>query len=382
MVPPPHGVVAIAGASVAGAVLAAELARAGRRVVLAAPPLRETRRLVAGSSLRGATIRHLAAAFGRAPGEVVATLTGGRGTFSRVASGPARRLGSGRIRFGRPLVFRAGPEIAGLSTRHGQILRGLAALMEPLPITRVDRPVAGLPDLLGLAGGEGGALLVDATGRADRFAAPRPPARRVVLAAQAPCVPLPGGPRPPLAPGTAYAPLFAAGEDGVHLAFFTPFHDDLSPAASWYGIDTQIVAAAHAAGPEPAVRTLDALARALGLALHDAPETLAQAAIPIDERFDDLGAPGAISTSPLLSSGAAAIYVDGMLAQAAGARALAAAILRGDPEPRAAVGPALAGIRARNRAVQAMMTMISPSLAALPGRLFPGPVAAWLARDW
>jgi hypothetical protein len=283
--------VAIAGASVAGLVLAGDLLRRGFPgcVVVVSEPLCESRRLVAGSSLRGPALDRFTAAFGCSRAAAIEALGGPAAAFTRIATSPARARAGGRvIRFERPLLFRESREPVGLSTRHGRILRGLRALAFGAGVRVIDGSVREIGELLeaALPGGGVGALLVDARGGSPGVA---PPASRYVLAAQAPLFERPRGPRPPLAPGLAYAPMIDL-EDGRHLAFFTPFRDDFSPRATWYGIDTRIVTAAEAAdaaGTRGVVSALERLANALGLELCDPEETLAVAAIPIDERFDE-----------------------------------------------------------------------------------------------
>lgn len=390
--------VTIAGASVAGLVLAAALRREGfaGRVTVLSEPLRERRRLVAGCSLRRATLAHFAAAFGTTFEDAARAIAAPAAEFRRLVVTTGRARLKGHIRFGPPLLDAAEPHPIGLSTRHDRILRGLRVLARPLGIDLVDRRIEVPTDLADLA--PPGTLLVNATPRRGLLAdAPAPrPLRRFVIAAQAPCVPArvgQGTPPSPLAPATAFAPYIAF-PDGVHLAFFTPFEDDLSPAATWYGIDTRIVAApASGAPPDPApvVRGLERLAAAVGLELLDASETLGAAAVPIDEvpfdaaapSVDPLGPPPAIGAARLLSPGAPAINVDGMLAAAQGARALAAAIARGEPRPAAgaAVAAALAPLRARNRRMQLSMALPPALLRLLLGPLgrAAGPA---ILRDW
>lgn len=379
--------IAIAGASVGGLCLATELFRSGwaGRVAVVTGPTLPSRRLIAGCSLRTATIARLAGAYGCSVPSLFASLSGGKGTFHRLASSVAWMTASGTIRFAPAIGIHELPlgQPVGLSMRHAAITQTLRKLAEALGVPVTEKTIGSAEDLASLAKA-GNALLVNATPK-NLLATPDPPSpRRYVVACQAPFLIAPGGLQSPLAEGLAYAP-FAIMDDGLHVAFFTPFYDDLSPQASWYGINTRVMPAGaafdRAAVVDSTRRGLERLAAGLGLTLHDPDETLATVVAGATAGAPPASRPRTFDATRAFSSGAPAIYVDGMLAAATGARAYAKALGAGAGDPERAVARALQGIRFRNRLIQQLMTWPVEPTAWFLTR-FPWLAARWFGIDW
>lgn len=166
-----------------------------------------------------------------------------------------------------------------------------------------------------------------------------------------------------------------------------PFYDELSPHAPWYGVNTRIVSVN--AGDEfdrerelqSLVNGFERLAEALGLELHEPAETLGSAVMPVTEGPPPHSRPGTFEASRAFSSGAQAIYVDGMLAAATGARAFADALGNGARNPEAAVARALRGIRFRNWVMQEIMTRPFEQMTRVL-RTFPWLAGRWFGIDW
>jgi len=380
--------IVIAGASIGGLALAANLSRRRweGRVVIATEPTSVSRRLIAGCTLRRGTLARLAAAWGCSVPTLVERLTGGKGAFHSLTGSVARVSAGGKIHFEQPLVVHARPTSElplGLSMRHAAITEGLRCSMQELDVSLVEKPIGGPADLASLAPTDD-VLLVNATLK-DLLGAPALPSpRRYVVACQAPCTIAAGGLRPPLDPHTGYFP-FARLEDGSHVAFFSPFYDALSPQAPWYGVNTRIVSADAGFDRERELQSLvngfERLAAALGLELHEPAETLGSAIMPVTEGPPPQSQPGTFEAGRAFSSGAQAIYVDGMLAAATGAHAFADALNSGALDPEVAVARALRGIRFRNWVMQEIMTRPFEPVARLL-RTFPWPIGCWFGIDW
>ena len=378
--------VVIAGDSLGGLALAAALARGDHagRVTVVAEPAPPSRRLIAGCSLRRGAVARLASAFGVDVRAMLDALTGNRGIFHRVTLDPARMTAGGEIVFEAQVVLdeRPADEPAfGVSSRHGEITRQLRRLVEALPVRIVERRLSGIEGLGELARGD--SLLVNATQR-NLFGAPDLlPPRHWVIAVQAPFVAAPGGIREPLREGSCSVPLIDFGY-GVEASLFTPFYDSASPRADWYGINVRLVAAADLERERDLASAragLDRLAERLGLVAHDPDETLGAVVIPVAHGRPAPSRPGTFEATRAFSSGAPAIYADGMLAAATGARAFAAALREGPRCAETAVARSLRGIRFRNWLFQLVLRQsYATNLMLL--RSLPGPATALFRIDW
>ncbi|MGH9283204.1 MAG: hypothetical protein ACRD0S_09755, partial [Acidimicrobiales bacterium] len=301
----------------------------------------------------------------------------------------------------------------GLSTRHGQILSALRASLDPgldvvVVAGDVDRRQAfsgdGLPLLVGgreavLLLPAGRAVVLNATSRADllRPAGRLPEPRRHVVAVQAPLVTTRD--HPWCGDDVGLAPM-TFGPPAPHLAFFTPFRDEDTPSATWYGINTMSVSARQLEDTGAAAVTkavwdrLVELEEAMGFAEVDPAETRAEAVVPVvrdhgtvTEGLLDNGTP-VVDVHRSFTSGAPAINVDGMLAAAVGGDAYATAFLASaDPAPaaaRAALGAAdkaLAPVRWRNWATEWSFFRAPEAARAVNARI---PRLAWqgFVIDW
>jgi hypothetical protein len=139
-----------------------------------------------------------------------------------------------------------------------------------------------------------------------------------------------------------------------HLAFFTPFRDPDSPAATWYGINTMTVSDRQLrdAGADVLTKSvwdrLVELEDVLGFEEIDPEETRGGAVVAVvrqsgtatEAALND-GRP-VVDVHRAFTSGAPAINVDGMLAGTVGADAFAAAFLASTGAPAEAARQALA----------------------------------------
>jgi hypothetical protein len=411
-------VVVIAGTSIAGLVLAARLGAHARRggdlgVVLVAggPPV--PRRLVAGCSLRWSTVTRMARAMSVEHDTLVERLGGRAAVFSRMAV-EAFEPGTGQMITPETRDTRVRAPYVGLSTRHGHILHALRRSLDgELPVTLVDGDVvagrrwdgAGLP--LQLAGEEARLTLpadrtvvLNATSKPDLLrpggSAPEP--RRFVIAVQAACAMIDGPPR--CGPDTSWAPS-TAGHPAPHLAFFTPFADPQIPSATWYGINTMVVARERLdeIGREALVDTVSGklieYEEALGLREVDAEQTRAAAVVPvvrqsaraIERSYAD-GSP-VVEVHKAFGSGAPAINVDGMLAATIGADAFATAFLDGTAghpaddarTALAAADRALRPLRVRNALTEAVLFRAPGPLRRASTRM-PAPLVRLYLNDF
>src|SRR5438094_607521 len=228
-------VVIAGGKGITAWTLAARLARSPEfagRVVVAGPPVEETRQLRNGVSLRGTAADFISyalacpqAAFIRriigpqAAGQPVAA----RQTAAMVRIDPSTGAASfshrttwqgGRHGLGRPIMYGA---------RNSRVANAVRELLDASGIVEIDDAVTSLDDARSLAPGKR-PLLVNLTTNPKLFGAPAPPLGRVTLAAQMPLRVRPGGIRRPLTPATCFAPLVhRAG--AIDVGYFTPFAD-------------------------------------------------------------------------------------------------------------------------------------------------------------
>ena len=398
--------VAIVGGSIAGQALAARLARAGGlRVALIDAAPAPSRRLVGGCSLRRGTLERLAAIFGVAPEALMARLGAPQSCFSELGVSFPRDHGD-RWEVQHRLVRAAcdGAPI-GLSVRHALVLEALRSLLPPEVHRREGRVPAGgyTGEALHVETEAGTEALPLAPGHrvVNASANPRllraeialPPPRRWVAAVQVPLRPDDAAPGPSL----GYAPA-AYGDHGRHLAFFTPFWDPASPEATWYGINTTVLETERleAVGREAILADLEerlgAWAEGAGFSRVDPEQTTGRAVVPISERsgvqWQQLLGDGSpvVEGSLTLSAGAQAINVDGMLAQAVGADALADSLLRHPTATGPGLFPtvdrALHGIRRRNRILQGLYFTVPHGALAATFRVTPMGVLRSLVGDW
>lgn len=387
-------VAVVVGSGIGGLVLAASLAEKMRVVLVTGkPPV--PKRLVAGCSLRRATLRTIADAFGLGL-DVLIDRLGRRGAFDALGTG---RIGSDLTEV---VHIHREREIVGLSTRHGAILAALRGALPDVPKLDV---IAGdiRPDLrVVLADGEaelplarGRHVVIDATPQGVLGASAKIEAKRSVLACQ---VPLASMRAPSCGTSVGYAPQLVGAP--AHLAFFTPFSDPDTADADWYGINTLVVDddLLASGGRESLAADLRARlersARALGFSVVDPDATFGAAIMPVRRPSIDHArasidrARHVVATHPTFSPGAVAINVDGMLAESIGATALARRMIgTGNVLDRARAGlmdayDALAPVRDANRALERAFFELPPTLVygiqrALPRSGWRALVARW-----
>lgn len=390
-------VVVVVGSGVGGLVLAAKLAkiaRPGLRVALVTgrPPV--PKRLIAGCSLRRSALDAMASALSIDRRALIEKLGAG---------GKFRALASGRVRGEEvQIVHRSEPkDLVGISTRHGHILAVLRSFVRNVDLIAGElapaKIEAGLEIAMGGALAElvlpaGRHVVIDTTPQGVLGAAPALDAERYVFACQ---LPLRGSPK--CGPDVGFAPQLLG--DPAHLAFFTPFSDPDTPEADWYGINTLVVNADRmsqrdALGREVRAR-LERSSAALGLAIVEPSATYGSAVLPVVRpTIDHVHASAdrrrrVVATHPAFSPGAVAINVDGMLAEAIGATALATHVggFDGDPFESARDGlvrayRALAPIRADNLALERAFFSLPPGALRTIQRVVPEIAWRALVRRW
>ncbi|MEW6472129.1 MAG: hypothetical protein AB1679_07655 [Actinomycetota bacterium] len=341
-------VVIAGGKGITAYTLAARLARSPQfagRVVVAGPPVEETRQLRNGVSMRGTAADFISYALAcpqatfirqvigpQAAGQPVAT----RQTTAIVTVDPT----TGRASFSRPTAWQGGRHGLGRPIMYGarntRIANAVRELLHSDGIVETDEAVASLDDARSLALGKR-PLLVNLTTNPTLFGRPAPPITRVTLAAQMALRVRPGGIRRPLTPATCFAPLVHR-NNAIDVGYFTPFADPLSPDASWYGL---MVAPRRSLDGLDKAREVEiladevrAVADAVGLEPVDRDVTLFGGMIPAPPLGQwQRSAPGTLEMRSLCTPGGVAYYADGILGGAIGAVIAAEALLRGaDPE--------------------------------------------------
>ena len=222
---------------------AARLARSPElagRVVLAGPPVEESRVLAAGVSLRGTTADFISYALDVPFDKLVNQITGGAdpapiadhrqvacmaylgegGHWQFTHRGPWQ---GGRQGYSRPIMIGA---------RNSRTVAGIRELIADGAV--VDHPElpSGYDEARDLAPGSK-PLVVNVTTKSTLLgnpAAPKP--KWGIAAAQLPFAVPDGGLADPLEPGITIAPLVRR-RGAIDVGYYTPFADPLSPTASW-----------------------------------------------------------------------------------------------------------------------------------------------------
>ncbi len=358
--PPDHDSVVVAGNGIGALTFAARLARSPEyagKVVVAAPPISETRRLISGVSLRGRAADFIGDAIGIGTQELLASVCGaGRPlpTVHRRSSSLAQRNGDGSWQFAparpwrerrwriRPGAQRGAtgepalPPALAYGLRNSQIVATIWDLVSGLGIQRIEEMPRSAAEMRAMAPGSR-PLLVNASSDARLLgAAPKQPAQ-MILASQVPFLEKPVGAVHPLQPGTAYAPLVRR-QGAIDVGYFTPFADPLSPNASWYGLVTRVLPSDSSFDPyrelEAMTEALFGIGEALGLTPDDPANTLGCALVPSAPDWGSIrAAPGTLELRRAYFGGAPGFYMDGMLSAAAGGLLAARAVLSGtDPD--------------------------------------------------
>ena len=348
-------VVIAGGKGITAYTLAARLARSPEfagRVVVAGPPVEETRQLRNGVSMRGTAADFISYALAcpqatlirqvigpQAAGQPVASRqtaamvrfnpVSGAASFSRVTNWQGGRHG-----LDRPIMYGA---------RNSRVANAVRELLDASGIVETDEVITSLDDARALAPGKR-PLLVNLTTNPKLFGAPGSPITRVTLAAQMALRVRPGGIKKPLTQATCFAPLVHRA-NAIDVGYFTPFADPLSPDASWYGLMVAPRRSLDGLDKANEVQVLAdevrAVADAVGLEPVDPEATLFDGMIPAPPLHQwQRSAPGTLEMRALCTPGGVAYYADGILGGAIGSVIAAEALLRG-ANPEEAVHRAL-----------------------------------------
>lgn len=355
-------VVIAGGKGITAWTLAARLARSEQfagKVVIAGEPVRETRQLANGCSLRGTSADWLSYALNVPQAQLIRQISGPNFAGQPVATkqltamarpgidgrwqvGPAASWQGGRRGVGRPVMY---------GGRNSRMANAIRELLDTSGIVEVEDSITSLDDARALAPGRK-PLLVNLTRNAKLFGASAPPPKRVTLAWQCALRAGSNGLRHPLTGTTAFAPLVYR-EGAVNVGYFTPFADPLSPDATWYGLMVRPVRAA----PDKIDKAREiallreevlGIADAVGLEPVDVEETCFGGLAPAP-RFGAVSrsAPGTLELRRLASPGAVAYYADGILGGAMSSVVAAEALIRG-VDPHDAIVKAMAPVRRFN----------------------------------
>jgi hypothetical protein len=341
-------VVIAGGKGITAWTLAARLARSPEfagRVVVAGPPVEETRQLRNGVSMRGTAADFISYALACPQANFIRQVIGpqaaGQPVAARQTTAMVRRDPvTGQASFSRPTTWQGGRNGLGrpimYGARNSRIATAVRELLDASGIVETDEAVTSLDDARSLALGTR-PLLVNLTTNPKLFGAPTSPISRVTLAAQMALRVRPGGIRRPLTPATCFAPLVHR-NSAIDVGYFTPFADPLSPDASWYGLMVaprrSLDGLDKAGEVEILADEVRAVADAVGLEPVDPDVTLFDGMIPAPP----LGGwrrsrAGTLEMRSLCTPGGVAYYADGILGGAIGAVIAAEALLRGaDPE--------------------------------------------------
>lgn len=353
-------VVIAAGNGVGSYAFAARLARSEHfagKVVLAGKPVKETRQLNGGVSLRGITADYISYLLNVPLNEFVDHATG-NGRTKATTYGITVNMGyqnssgewqnsrnapwlGGQSGLDRPLLFGA------RNSRTSNAIRELSALDG---LTEVDTEIESLEDARSLAPGKN-PLVVNCTTNGGLFGNPTLKPIGVTIGVQMAFKPGPEGLKGPMRSGTTITPLI--NRDGkINVGIYQPFADPLSPEASWYGLmirpldTTDVDSDAEKALIQ---EELLGLAGTYGLEAVDMEQTLWNGKAPAAS-YEEVpaAAPGTLELRRACSIGYAGYYADGMLGASVGGLVAAESVLRGvDPNP--AIRAALSKWRLYNK---------------------------------
>jgi hypothetical protein len=393
--------VVISGNGIGAAVLAARLNRSPEftgRVVLAAPPVAESRRLINGVTLRARSIDYYAAALGVDRTDVLREMYGDDWTQAITYRQQATLcdVEGDNYSFRKPTTWmtsenvrkdRSTREPLAYGVRNSRLAGALIALAKRAGATHVEEEVNDWQALRALAPGQR-PLIVNAKPKPLENAetiwqAPAP--KEFVLASQ---ITFTDNARPSkgiLDKHDAFC-AFIHRDHGLDMSVLYPFQDPLSPEARYYGIFYRVAKAGSfdkAYEYETLTNEIVGVGGELGLEPHDLDETMGQAAVPcsrwrgLKNRQKDT-----LDLSYIYNGGAPIITGDGMVRSAVAATAAAEALLGGrDPVPE--MNKALNRYRFLNWSQCRMMTNFPATAAKLigarPNWALAGP---GLSRDW
>jgi hypothetical protein len=377
--------VVISGNGIGAAVLAARLNRSPEfagRVVIAAPPVAESRRLINGVTLRARSIDYYAAALGVDRADVLREMYGDDWTQAITYRQQATLcdVEGDNYSFRKPTTWmtsenvrkdRSTREPLAYGVRNSRLAGALIALAKKAGVTHIEEEVNDWAALRALATGSR-PLIVNAKPKPLENAetiwqAPAP--KEFVLASQ---ITFTDNARPTkgvLDKHDAFC-AFIHRDRGLDMSVLYPFQDPLSPDARYYGIFYRVAKAGSfdkAYEYETLTNEIVGVGKELGLEPHDLDETMGQAAVPcsgwrgLRNRQKDT-----LDLSYIYNGGAPIITGDGMVRSAVAATAAAEALLCGrDPVPE--MNKALNRYRFLNWSQCRMMTNFPASAAKLIG---------------
>lgn len=377
--------VVISGNGIGAAVLAARLNRSPEfagRVVIAAPPVAESRRLINGVTLRARSIDYYAAALGVDRADVLREMYGDDWTQAITYRQQATLcdVEGDHYSFRKPTTWmtsenvrkdRSTREPLAYGVRNSRLAGALIALAKNAGVTHIEEEVNDWAALRALATGSL-PLIVNAKPKPLENAetiwqAPAP--KEFVLASQ---ITFTDNARPAkgvLDKHDAFC-AFIHRDRGLDMSVLYPFQDPLSPDARYYGIFYRVAKAGSfdkSYEYETLTNEIVGVGGELGLEPHDLDETMGQAAVPcsgwrgLRNRQKDT-----LDLSYIYNGGAPIITGDGMVRSAVAATAAAEALLCGrDPVPE--MNKALNRYRFLNWSQCRMMTNFPASAAKLIG---------------
>lgn len=371
----------ISGNGIGAAVLAARLNRSpafSGRVVLAAPPVAESRQLINGVTLRARSIDYYAAALGTDRETVLREMYGAdwsdavtyrqrTSLFDVNEKTYALRKAATWMTSDKVKADRTARAPLAYGVRNSRLAGALVSLAKRAGVAHVDTDTTRWADLRDVAPGAR-PLIVNAKPKplegAD-FVWQAPSPKEFVIASQITFTDNARDAKGVLEKHDSFA-AFIHRDKGLDMAVLYPFQDPLSPLARYYGIFYR-VAKAGAFDKQYEYDTLTdeiiGVGNALGLEAHDVDETKGCAAVPclpwrgLQNRQKDT-----LDLSYIYSGGAPIITGDGMARSALAATAAAEALLEGrDPVPD--MNKALRRYRFLNWSQCRMMTH-APALTA------------------
>lgn len=334
--------IVIAGAGLAALSFAARLARNPKyagRVSIVGPPTPETRRLLAGVSMRGIAADAFCKALDCSIDELLEAIYGNQNAnhfaTRQVASMAKKDKKTGEWQFSKKGTWQKEDQPIMYGMRNSRLQGALRSLMQHLDIHHHPEKVKDATHLRRFAQGTN-PLLVNVTNNAGLLGNPVRPCKNFALAAQVPFKAKPSGITEPFEDKITYAPLI--NRDGiVDVGYFTPFADPLSPTATYYGIMARIIPTKRKFDKEKELAILKdevlAMGDKFGLEPVDPEETLGMAAIPSGLYSAPPPAKaGTLELKQLYCVGAPAYYADGILSCALGGLTAAEALIEGrDP---------------------------------------------------
>ena len=378
-------VVVVGGHGITTHTFAARLARnpgfAGK-VVLAGRPKEESRRLIGGVSLRARAADYLAYAAGLDHSQLIAEIAGDRsavastrqvasmaytgkdGTWNFTRPGPWQNH---RRRKNRPVMY---------GFRNSRMAVAVRDSIADGAVIQVDDTPTSLDEARELAVGDR-PLIVNGSTDDELLGNEAGSHTWGIVAAQVPFT-SPTPPRAPLEPATTFAPLVRR-DGAIDVGYYTPFLDEMSPEANWYGIIARPVRSGELVGAEADLQKeivtdeLLGIGDACGLTPVDPDDTLATAAVPGADWSAPKApiAPGTFELRQSCSAGVPAYYADGILCGAMGGLAAAEAVIRG-ADPTASATAAISKIRFWNR----VWWLETTKLAIVADRLMRANVSA------